>query len=84
MKGRHLEQAGVLIVKGSTSLRRFCWLQVNFSYGHCPVAHFGVSNGRIWPVVAVRGQFRRLALVGERSGSEGHVPGTAACSRSRP
>jgi hypothetical protein len=22
-----------LIMKGSTSLRRFCWLQVNFSYG---------------------------------------------------
>ena len=21
-------------MKGSTSLRRFCWLQVNFNYGH--------------------------------------------------
>jgi hypothetical protein len=37
-------------MKGSTSLRRFCWLQVDFSYGHCPVAHFGASNGMNWPV----------------------------------
>lgn len=35
-------------MKGSTSLRCFCWLQVNFSHGHCPVAHFGASNGRNW------------------------------------
>ena len=35
-------------MKGSASLRRFCWLQVNFSYGQCPVAHFGASNGRTW------------------------------------
>jgi len=34
-----------LIMKGSTSLRRFCWLQVNFSDGHCPVDHFGASIG---------------------------------------
>jgi hypothetical protein len=51
MKGRHLEQAGVgLIMKGSTSLRRFCWLQVDFSHGHCPVAHFD-ARGRSPSVV---------------------------------
>ena len=33
MKGRHLEKRGgqVFILKCFTSLRRFCWLQVNFS-----------------------------------------------------
>ena len=33
-------------MKGSTSLRRFCWLQVSFSYGHCRVAHVRAANGR--------------------------------------
>jgi hypothetical protein len=36
-------------MKDSTSLRRFCWLQVNFSYAHCPLAHFRASNGRNRP-----------------------------------
>jgi hypothetical protein len=50
MKGRHLEQAGrVLIMKGYTRLRHFCGLQVNFNYRHCPVAHFGAPNDRSWP-----------------------------------
>lgn len=35
-------------MKGSTSIRRSCWLKVYFSYGHCPVAHLGASNGRSW------------------------------------
>lgn len=43
-----------MIVKGSTSLRRFCWLQVNCCYGHRHVAHFGASNGRNWPKVLIR------------------------------
>ena len=42
-------------MKGSTSLRRFCWLQVNFSYGHCPVAQFGVANGRSWLFIVAQG-----------------------------
>ena len=40
-------------MKGSTNLRRFCWLQINFSYGHCPDSHFGASNGSNWPVAAI-------------------------------
>ena len=42
----------VWIEKAYTSLRRVCRLQVKFSNGHCPVAHFGASNGRNWPIGA--------------------------------
>ena len=60
MKGRYLGQ--VLIVKGSTSLRRSFWLQVNFNDVHCPVAHFGVSNGRSWPEPDFARGMRKLTL----------------------
>jgi hypothetical protein len=33
-----------LSVKGSTSLRRFCWLQVGFNCGHCPVASCSAAD----------------------------------------
>lgn len=34
----------MLIMKGSTSLRRLCWLQVNFSYG--PTADVQITPER--------------------------------------
>lgn len=39
-------------MKDSTSLRRLCWLQLNFSYAHYPLAHFRASNGRNRPTAA--------------------------------
>jgi 2-polyprenyl-6-hydroxyphenyl methylase/3-demethylubiquinone-9 3-methyltransferase len=33
-------------MKGSTSCRRFCWLQVNFSYGHLAVTRYGSGYDR--------------------------------------
>jgi hypothetical protein len=36
-------------MKGSTSCRRFCWLQVNFSYGHEAAASRAPTNGCSWP-----------------------------------
>ena len=41
-------------MNGSTSLRSFCWRQVNFSHGYCPVVHCGASNGRILLTVGVQ------------------------------
>lgn len=35
-------------MKCSTRVGRFCWSQANFSYWDCPVAYFGVVNGRNW------------------------------------
>ena len=32
-----------MIVNGSTGCRRFCWLQVNFSYGRAAVTQYGTN-----------------------------------------
>jgi hypothetical protein len=69
-------------MKGSTSLRRFCWLQVDFSYGHCPVAHFDVSNGMNWSVagaavIEIVATLLTVKLLAPMSGLERAVPEVA-------
>jgi hypothetical protein len=78
----------VLIMKGSTSSpRRFCSLQVNFSDGHRPVAHFRASNGRNWPTA---GGHERPLVGYETRGAEACLsdssgePRMAAEDRQRP
>ena len=61
MKGRHLEKRGgqVFILKCFTSLRRFCWLQVNFSQA---TAYPAVRQvGAIVFQKAVAGQLPQMA-----------------------
>ncbi len=76
-----------MIVKGSTSLRRFCWLQGNFSHGQCPAADFGASNGRNCRGVRVLRAAWKLPVdlvVGTTLWVDGQLPGTAANWQSRP
>jgi hypothetical protein len=40
-------------MKGSTSCRRFCWLQVNFSYGHEGAASQVPTYDCSWPEAAI-------------------------------
>ena len=64
MKGRHLEKRGgqVFILKCFTSLRRFCWLQVNFSQA---TAYPAVRQvGAIVFQKAVAGQLPQMAHSG--------------------
>ena len=63
MKGRHLEKRGgqVFILKCFTSLRRFCWLQVNFSQA---TAYPAVRQvGAIVFQKAVAGQLPQMAPI---------------------
>ena len=60
-------------MKGSTSYRRLCWLQVNFSYGHLAVTRYGSgydSNGS-------RAEITHSTEFGHKPSSEDDRP--AAC-----
>jgi hypothetical protein len=53
-------------MKGSTSFRRFCWLQVNFSYGHEAATSQAPTNGCSWPHPGTLGALWRCLRPQER------------------
>ena len=60
-----------MIMKGSTSCRRFYWLQANFSDGHEAAASQAPTNGCSRPKLLVQNGAGKLPV--EVVGNEGYV-----------
>lgn len=58
-RGISNKRGQILIMKGSASCRRFCWLQVNVSYGHEAAASQAPTNGCSWSGLPVRSRARQ-------------------------
>ena len=71
-------------MKGSTSLRCFCWLQVKVKRGQCPVAHLRASNGRDWPGPGLRAGSPPTDFGQQNHRVESQLPGAASYSHCRP